>query len=68
VTLTRCQAGTTVTCVSTSMTSSESSPDLGGLLREADREPVAIIWDSLSWLRRPLTAVTNQGLPGTLFP
>jgi hypothetical protein len=36
--------GGTVTCASTSPDELEPSPDIGDLLREIDRDPIAIFW------------------------
>ncbi|MGO8888938.1 MAG: hypothetical protein ACLQB1_04395 [Streptosporangiaceae bacterium] len=49
--------GGTVTCASTS-DKLEPSPDIGDLLGEIDRDPIAIFWDSPSRLRRPQSAGT----------
>ena len=36
--------GGTVTCASTSLDELEPSPDIGDLLRETGRDPIAIFW------------------------
>ena len=52
----------------------EPSPDIGGLLREIDRDPITIFWviarpgRGVHAVPVPDCAVTSQGLPGILFP